>query len=272
MGQANAVGEALDRLYAAPLDGFVELRRELARALRGSGDIPASRAVASATKPSRTAWAVNQVVRRHPELVAALLDAHGTASATQTKGDSEAVRVTARAYRDRVADVVQSAGAMLREAGAELSVAQGRRIAATIRALVGAESAEAREKLLVGRLVADEEADDPFAGMSVAPVAERAARAAVQRPRTDDLAVRRAAAERERAAQREREKKARDLAIARDHVAAIEREAQDARAAARQAEVAAVRAQSEAERARRAVDAVEQRLDEARRGLRALST
>jgi hypothetical protein len=268
-GSAKALDDALDRLYAAPLDGFVALRRELVATLRASGDVPASRALATATKPSRTAWALNQVVRSRPELVTALLEAHTAAAAEQTAGDSDSLRATARTFRERLGNVVQAAGEILRDAGGELSGAQGRRVAETLRAMLGAEGGEGRAKMLAGRLVADEEPGDPFAGMTIGPTRPRAPREA---PPPDELAPRRAAAEaaRARAAEREREKKERDLAEARERVGAIEREAQDARAAARQAEIAASRAQAEAERARRAVGAVEQRLDEARRALRAL--
>lgn len=268
---ADAVGAAVERLHAAPLAAFVALRRELAAELRKAGETQASRMVATAPKPSRTAWALNQVARRQPELLNAVLQARAIAVASQKSGDPTSARATARAYRERVSDAVHAAGEFLGEAGSQLTATQGRRIGATVQALAGAEDAEGRARLLGGRLVADVDLDDPFAGLELGPAPER--RGAAIPPPRDDLAPRRAAraaAERERIAQRERERRAHELEKARARVRSLETELTQARASARHAEVAATRAQSEAERARRAADALEQRLDEARQALRAL--
>lgn len=289
---------ALDRLYEAPLDAFVARRREAAAALRASGDVAASRLVLAATKPSRTAWALNQVARRRPELLQATFEAWTKAAAAQTSGEGEDLRATARAYRDRLADLVQAAGDAVREDGGELTVAQGRRISATVQAVASADDATARETLVAGRLVADIDADDPFGGIELGAAH---ARPRVAPPVRDDLAARRKVAEagrtrdrehardceqekhardrekerqaREReherqARQREQERLAREVEKARARVEALEAEAREARVAAREAEVAAGRAQVEAQRLRRAVEAVEKRLGEAKAELR----
>ena len=49
--------------------------KELVAALRARGEAAAAQAVAAAAKPTRTAWALNQVARARPELVEALLQA-----------------------------------------------------------------------------------------------------------------------------------------------------------------------------------------------------
>jgi hypothetical protein len=271
---------ALDRLYEAPFDAFVSRRREMAAALRASGDVAASRLVLAASKPSRTAWAMNQVARRRPELVQATFEAWAKAAAAQTSGQGEDLRATARAYRDRLADLVQAAGDAVREDGGELTVAQGRRISATVQAVASADEATSREALVAGRLVADIDADDPFGGLELGAAH---ARPRVAPPARDDLAARRKVAEagrtrdREQARDREQEKQAREreqerlareLEKARARVEALEAEAREARVAAREAEVAAGRAQVEAQRLRRAVEAVEKRLGEAKAELR----
>ncbi len=284
-GEVAAVSEALERLFAAPLDGFVALRSEIARALRAAGDAPASRLVAAATKPSRTAWALNQVARRKHELLSAVFEARAKAAEAQKTGEGEVLRATARAYRDRLADVVQAAGDAVREDGSELTAVQGRRISATIQAIVGAEEAEGRETLRAGRLVADVDVDDPFAGLEVGPARppkNEAPPPPTAQPARDELAPKRAAAEaararareleRVRAHEREKEKRARELESLRARLANLEEEARDTRASARQAEIAAARAQAEAERARRAVETVEKRLDDARSALRLRSS
>jgi hypothetical protein len=282
-GPAGDVAGALDRLYAAPFDDFVPTRREMVASLRAAGDVAGSRVVAAATKPSRTAWALNQVARRRPELLAAALDARTTAAAVQTSGD--ALRASARAYRDRLADLVQAASDVLRDDGGELTASQGRRISATVQAIAGSDDAGVREALLGGRLAADVDVDDPFAGLEAGPARERrettsppreglAARQGAKRSHEAESTLEKAR-ERERLArEREQERQAAELAElekARARVAALEDEARQARVAARDAEVAARRAQAEAERLRRAVEAVEKRLSEARGDLRGRS-
>jgi hypothetical protein len=298
--------EGTDRLYAAPLEGFVALRREIAVALRAAGDVAGSRAVAALAKPSRTAWALNQVARQHPEVLRAAFEARVAAEAAQKKSaDGDALRASARAFRDRLADVVHAAEGVARESGAELTVAQGRRISATVQAIAASDDKATRESLEAGRLGADVDVDDPFAGLEIgakreprlaaAPrdavrgeVPARPARAPADRVRHHEhgahahaahahAAQERAAQERERARQHEarelekaRERAARELEKARGLVVDLEAEAREARAAAREAEVTAGKAKAEAERARRAVEAIEKRLDEARGAVRAL--
>jgi hypothetical protein len=232
--------------------------------------------VAAASKPSRTAWALNQVARLRPELLIAALDARASAIAAQKDGAAEAARTAARRYREQISRAVQAAGEILvASGGRELTATQGRRIGATVQALAGQDDPEGRARLLGGQLVADVDVDDPFAGLTAGTT--RGGSAAPAPPR-DDLAPRRAAraaaevAARERTDRREREKKAQELEKARDRVHQLEKSVSEARASARHAEVAATRAQAEAERARRAVDAVERQLEDARQSLRTLSS
>ncbi len=292
---AEAVA-ALDRLYAERFDDFVPRRREIATAFRAAGDAVGSKLVAAASKPSRTAWALNQVARRQPELVVAAFEARAKAVAAQTTGEGEALRDTARVYRERLADLVQAASDAVRDDGGALTVAQGRRISATVQAIAGADGGGMRDALVAGRLVADVDVDDPFAGVELGAVREEPRATAAPR---DDLAQRRKAAEagrarareqtraneppepdhrtREHARERELEKlareheqqrQARELEQARERVAALEDVARKARSVAREAEIAAGRAQAEAERLRRAVEDVEKCLGEAKGDLR----
>jgi cell division septum initiation protein DivIVA len=271
--------EALDGLYAAPLDDFVTKRRDAVAALRAAGEVAAARLVATAAKPSRTAWALNQVARRRPELLASALSARALAAAAQATAEGEALRATARAYRDALAALVQAASDAAQEDGAELTPAQGRRISATVQAAAGTDDPDVRETMLAGRLAKDIDIDDPFAGLEVGP--EREPRHDVGPPARHDPATRRAAEagrEREKARERERQahereqlRQAQALEEARARVVALEEEAREARVAAREAEVAADRARVEAERLRRAVEAVEKRLSDARGELRSRS-
>jgi hypothetical protein len=55
--------DGVDELFAGDLNDFVKRRDELAKQLRKDGQKEAAAAVKALTKPSRAAWAVNQVAR-----------------------------------------------------------------------------------------------------------------------------------------------------------------------------------------------------------------
>jgi hypothetical protein len=258
-----AATEALDRLYAAPLEQFVTLRRELAATLRERGELAASREVAAAKKPSRPAWALNQVARRHPEQLRGVVEAHAAAAAAQSSGDADAMR-TARAFRDLLAGVVKSCAAVLSDAGTGMTPSQARQISETLRAAAADPSTRAR--LLAGVLTENVETDDPFAGVEAAAPSSEA-----HPPHASDDGAARASLEaREREEARAREARARALEEAQRRVDALEAEVRQARSIAHDAEIAANRARSDAERARRAAEDLEERLAQAQRELKAL--
>jgi hypothetical protein len=268
-----ARGDALERLYGAPFDDFVTLRKALAAELRAAGDLASSREILGARKPSRTAWAVNQVVRKSADVLRAAFEAFDAASRAQSSADADAMRETARVFRDRVSDVVAQCERLLADGGASLSTAQARRLTETIRATI-AGGAPWRERVLSGRLTEDVEVDDPLAGFEAVVLGGAPQR---EHEREQDRhAVRERDRDRERKREREleaqRAKEARDRAVekARRDVAELEAEARDAREAANVAEVVASRAQAEAQRVRRDLDAVEERLARARTALRDL--
>ncbi len=155
---------ALDVLYAAPFDDFVAVRKKLAADLRAAGDLAMSREVSIAKKPSRTAWAMNQLVRKSPDVLRAAFEAFDTAARAQSSGDADAMRETARAFRERVNGVVMQCERLLVDAGAALNAAQARRLTETIRADISG-GAQSRERLLSGWLTEDAEVEDPFAGL-----------------------------------------------------------------------------------------------------------
>lgn len=258
----TSVAGALDRLYAAPLAEFVALRRELAAELRALGDATGARELSAAKKPSRIAWALNQVARRHPERLKAAFDAHAAAAKTQSGGDAEAMRDAARAFRDRLGEVVQAGAGLLAEADAHLTAAQARELSETVRAAI-AGGAEARAHLLAGRLAEGFEVEDPFAGLEAGSPGRRTPSPSLPSKSPDKRSV--AARQREEQLAEARE---RELEEIRRRVGALEEKARQARAMARQAEVAAARAQAEADRARRAVVALEEELEKARRELK----
>jgi hypothetical protein len=251
---ADRLEGALDRLYAATLDEFMSLRGQLVAELRAAGEAATARQVAGVAKPARTAWALNQVARREPELLQAVMKAWATANEAQKRGDAAALRETARAYREWVAAVVKAARDVLAEAGMEATAIQMRRMGETLQA-ASAEDSPTRARLLAGRLEKDADVQDPLAGLEAGPGAGAKTK--------DD---RRAA----QAAQEAAQEKERAITAARKQVDSLEKAAAKARAAAREAEVNADRARDEADRARRAVGEAEARVVQATTELRKL--
>jgi len=275
----TALERALDRLYAAPFDDFLALRKELVAELRTAGDAAASREVAGAAKPTRTAWALNQVVRRQPEVLKALFRAH-EAAASPSAGDGDHLRRTAREYRERVSKMVGAVREVLGEAGVELNAAQSRRVAETLQAASGGDG-DARAQLTAARLVKDVDVEDPFAGLVVGeahaarPVKETPVKTAGKDKGDERERARSAEREKEREREREKERDRRErekreavLEEARARVSALEDAARAARAEARAAETTATKATRAAERARQLSEEAESRLQAAHAELR----
>jgi hypothetical protein len=254
MTATRTVADAIELLFDAPFDDFVAQRKQLAAALRAAGDVAGAREVRAAKRPSRTAWALNRVARHHPETLRSALDALAAAARAQSTADGDAMRELARAFRDRIGDVIKRCEETLQQAGAGLNVSQARRLAETLRAAIG-QPGESRDRLMAGRLVDDLEVEDPFAGLpSAAP-----SRAVGREGKAQATAAAKTTKARERA-----------VAQAHQKVRELEEEARQARMAAHQAETAAMRAQAEADKARRAAQATEARLANAREALKAI--
>jgi hypothetical protein len=223
--RAHALSEALGRLHAAPFESFLPLRRELAASLRAAGDAGAARTVAAAPKPTRTAWALNQVAHHRPELVKAMLGARDTAVSVQKKGEATAIREAIRESRARTTEVLHAARDVLVAAGFAVPVAQTRRMGETL-AAASLEGSEARRLFAEGRLTRDLGQEDPFAGLEAGPV----------RPRREVASARDTAKSVTTAAvAAAKEKAAHDAArqALRERVDALEAEVREARVEAR---------------------------------------
>src|SRR5262249_124985 len=77
--------EGMGRVYGAAPDAFTKERDALARELKAAGRTAASAAVKALKKPSRSAWAVDQLARRFPDRIGALLKAGDELAATQRR-------------------------------------------------------------------------------------------------------------------------------------------------------------------------------------------
>jgi hypothetical protein len=269
-GSDASSSTALDELYAARFDAFVSLRRELSARLRAAGDVAGARRVLEATKPTRTAWALNQVARRHPEYVTAILQSREAAARAQKSGDSGTIRELARQYRDAIGEAVRAVRAILASDGVALSAPQGRRVAETLQALATDETE--REKLTTGRLTRDVEVEDPFAAIDVGPNTRRPKDSqAIRDPRSTKRAEEQA--ERAREAERVRQArivqdKQRAAEEARAHITELDRAVAEARTTAMKAEREVRQARYEADKAQRGLSELEKKLERARETLK----
>lgn len=76
----------IDHLFTLPSREFVAARNALAKRLKAAGDKETAERVRRIPKPSVSAWAINQLVRKHPELVRELLEAIDTQRKLQLAG------------------------------------------------------------------------------------------------------------------------------------------------------------------------------------------
>ena len=262
----SALHAALDELYGAPFERFIPLRKELVARLRAAGDLEGARQIGVANKPTRSAWALNQLARTRPEVVGAIVDSRDAAVAAQKSGDAEEIRESARQHRDAIAQALKEARSILESDGASLSAAQARRMGETMQALVS--DVEERQKLRAGRLTQDVAVEDPFAGLEAGGKPRRRADAETE---GEAEAEPEAQSTRKRESERRRLERERAIEDARAKVTAVERSVDLARRAVTEAERALRQAQSAAEQTKSALGKLETDLALARDQLKKLS-
>jgi hypothetical protein len=114
MTESTRVEAALQALYGAPLEAFIDERKRLVKELRSAGDRSAAARLAKLRKPSAAAWALNQVSREAPEVVEEWLavgERLRDASSRPAQVGGEGVRAAITAHRAATAKLV----AVLRE-------------------------------------------------------------------------------------------------------------------------------------------------------------
>jgi hypothetical protein len=290
--------EALEELFGASLDAFVETRTRLAARLAAAGLKAEAQALKKVRRPSPSAWATNQVVRRARAEIDAFLDAserlRGSQGAMVTgRGDRGVYQADTEELRRATSALVEAAHRLLAELGRPDDRALVDRVLANARAAALTE--DARTALLAGALAADLDGGDAFGGLlaaegAVAPVTARppsprpaASPRPVPAPSAPDADARRreqeaAARERERADARRDEMAARDAATKADAAstsarAALDearRRADDAHEAAREAERGVREAEAALREAQRAAAEAETRAGRATRRREAL--
>jgi len=212
--------DALDELYASDPSAFVAVRKRLSAALRDAGDRAGAKVLLGARRPSTSAWALNQVARREPELVESLLEASRALYAAQTRGSNkpEALRDAIRAHRDALDAATEAATAVL---GSRANDGYRGEIVSTLRAVSTDEEIE--RQLRAGRLIREASSSGfpDAAGLTLVPDLPAskssakpnvAKRTPSRREPSEAAATTAAAAERERAARQRAELAAKESA------------------------------------------------------------
>jgi hypothetical protein len=149
----NPQAKAAD-LYGLPLEEFTKARDALAKEVRQAGDKEAADEIKALRKPPVSAWAVNQLARRHPQELKALVKAgEGLRKAQRAAvggGGPDALRDATRAHRDRLDELTSIAR---HELGAESATLQ--RVVQNLR--TASVDKEASKALLEGTLTGDVE-------------------------------------------------------------------------------------------------------------------
>jgi hypothetical protein len=157
----------LDDLYSAPPESFIRARNDLAQRLKQASRLDAAAQVKQLRKPTTPLWAVNQLARRYPDEVRALLEAGARLRVAQQaalRGETQELRAATADERKLLRSLTQRGEELLRETGHS---PDPKRIAGTLRA--AAVDPAGRELLEQGRLSEELEATGfgAFAGMEV---------------------------------------------------------------------------------------------------------
>lgn len=265
------VEQAIAELYGLPPGEFIGRRDELARQLRDEGDREAAGNVGKLRKPTVAAWAVNQLARREPDDLAAVLELADEVEKAQRRavsGRKAPLRETVRELRSAITGLTGVASAYLKDVGGQPSTHRDA-IAATLQAATVDD--EVREAVREGRLERPAEAPGfgTLAGLGVTPDPAEAP-AEDEQPGGDPHAEKRAELEaranavrnRVRDLERTAEKATNRAERAEERADRLQRQADEAQGAAKEARRNADEASSERDAARSELSNVEQELEQ----------
>lgn len=230
----DPVESAAEELYGVVPADFVTRRTALAAALRADGDKAGAKAVAALRRPTVSAWLANLIVREHREEVEQLLTLGDQLRTAQETLAGDALRQLGAQRRAVVGALVQAARRLAVGAGSPATSAAAVELASTLEAALA--DPQAAEAVRSGRLL------QPLSHAGFGPVASVPApapdrgtgRSAAAKPTSPPRGnAKRERADRERVQQRTAQ------------IAAAERTAREAAAAADDAQQAHERAQRE---------------------------
>ncbi len=120
----DALGEAMQRLYAVEPDEFMALRKSVVAEVKASGDAATAKEIGQLRKPSLAAWALNIVARERVSVVEGLADVGERMRGAQSRMDTAAL-TGMRGERD-------AALAALVEAAVEVAGERERRLSPAV--------------------------------------------------------------------------------------------------------------------------------------------
>jgi hypothetical protein len=142
-------------LAEVPPEEFVKARDALVRKLRDEGQVEEARRIAALRRPSTALWIVNQLGRRAPRDVEALIEASQRAQRAQLRGSgSDELRDAMRAQREAIQRLLEEADKAARDAGTALTLEMQRRIQDTVQSAATAEAEALRNGSLEHELSA----------------------------------------------------------------------------------------------------------------------
>ncbi len=231
-----ALGEVADELYGLAPAEFTAARNAAAKAAKANkqGDLAA--AIAALPKPSTSAWIVNQLVRRHPDDVDALLELGEDLRAAEQARDADRIRSLSRERNLRVPALTRQAKALSEELGQPVSDAVETEINNTLTAALATPDfgAAVRSGRLTRALLWAGFGEMPALASLVAVPArtpktrtKKADGAEAERAEAERAEAERAEAERAEAERAEAERLARELAEAQEAAAEADRRVEE---------------------------------------------
>lgn len=230
------LGEIADELYGLPPAEFTTARNAAAKAAKANKRAELAAAITALPKPSTSAWVVNQLVRRHPDDVDALLELGDDLRAAEQARDPDRIRSLSRERNLRVPALTRQAKALSEELGQAVSGAVETEINNTLTAALATSDfgAAVRSGRLTKALLWAGFGEMPaLASLVAVPTPEAAAPRTRGKTKDDGAAAAAAAREAERAAaeRAEAERRERELAEAQEAAATAESRVEELAAA-----------------------------------------
>lgn len=135
MRTSGKLNDDVDELFKLPLAEFTDARNTLAKQLKQSGRANDANLVKSLTKPSVSAWTVNQLYWHYREAFDTLLAAGQRFRKAQTSGKIADMRGALEARREALSELSDLATSLLQDAGHNPSLDTIHRITTTLEAI-----------------------------------------------------------------------------------------------------------------------------------------
>jgi methyl-accepting chemotaxis protein len=267
MATKNKIEDEIDELFKLPLTEFTVARNALAARLKKAGNRDEAERVKALSKPTLSAWAVNQLYWTHGDAFKELI------AAGKRFGKADDMREVLNARREAISALTRHAADLLRDAGHNPTPDIIRRITTTLEALSASSSVS--DPPIPGRLTADVDPPGFESLAALMPSVGRPARPDESTrvvPFQSSSAALEAAEEALREAQTIASHAAAALEKATDHANEVEKQRQDAEERFRRTTAAAEEARrqmhnltDEAKKAAEALESAERWVEKARK-------